>query len=73
MPKIFFMGKGDRKSKKGKIFMGSYGKTRPRKWKKSKPVATASAAPAAEEKQKAVKKKPAAAPKKKKKEEQSPE
>ncbi|HIX55053.1 MAG TPA: 30S ribosomal protein THX [Candidatus Sphingobacterium stercoripullorum] len=25
------MGKGDRKTKKGKIFLGSYGKTRPRK------------------------------------------
>lgn len=25
------MGKGDKKTKKGKIFMGSYGKTRPHK------------------------------------------
>ena len=25
------MGKGDRKSRKGKIFMGTYGNTRPRK------------------------------------------
>ena len=25
------MGKGDRKSRKGKIFMGTYGVTRPRK------------------------------------------
>ena len=25
------MGKGDKKSKRGKIFMGTYGKTRPRK------------------------------------------
>ena len=25
------MGKGDRKSKRGKIFMGTYGNTRPRK------------------------------------------
>ena len=55
------MGKGDRKSRKGKIFMGSYGKTRPRKWKSSAKAATA--APAAE---KTAKKKPAV---KKKKEE----
>lgn len=27
------MGKGDKKSKKGKIFMGSFGKVRPRKQK----------------------------------------
>ena len=30
------MGKGDKKSKKGKIFMGSYGVSRPHKSKKSK-------------------------------------
>ncbi len=29
------MGKGDKKTKKGKIFMGSYGVTRPKKKKKS--------------------------------------
>jgi ribosomal small subunit protein bTHX len=28
------VGKGDRKSKKGKIFMGSHGKTRPKLKKK---------------------------------------
>ena len=28
------MGKGDKKSRKGKIAMGSYGKTRPHKEKK---------------------------------------
>ena len=28
------MGKGDRRSRKGKIFKGSYGKTRPRSRKK---------------------------------------
>ncbi|MFI5162483.1 MAG: 30S ribosomal protein THX [Sphingobacteriales bacterium] len=28
------MGKGDKKSRKGKIAMGSYGKTRPHKVKK---------------------------------------
>jgi 30S ribosomal protein S31 len=27
------MGKGDKKTKKGKIFMGSFGKSRPRKVK----------------------------------------
>ena len=31
------MGKGDRKTKRGKIFRGSYGKRRPRKsWKKKR-------------------------------------
>jgi len=29
------MGKGDKKTKKGKIFKGSFGKTRPRKKKKA--------------------------------------
>ena len=29
------MGKGDKKSRKGKIFQGSYGKTRPKKRKKA--------------------------------------
>lgn len=29
------MGKGDIKTKRGKIFRGTYGKTRPRKKKKS--------------------------------------
>jgi 30S ribosomal protein S31 len=34
------MGKGDKKSRKGKIAMGSYGKTRPRKIKPAaKPAA----------------------------------
>jgi hypothetical protein len=42
------MGKGDKKTKKGKIFQGSYGVTRPRKVKKA-------AAPA----KKAAKKAPA--------------
>jgi len=35
------MGKGDKKTKKGKIAMGSYGKLRPHDFKKSKPVETA--------------------------------
>jgi 30S ribosomal protein S31 len=43
------MGKGDKKSGKGKRFQGSYGKTRPRKKKKS-------AAPAAAKKKAAPKK-----------------
>lgn len=34
------MGKGDKRSFKGKVFKGSYGKTRPRK----KPKTTAAAA-----------------------------
>jgi 30S ribosomal protein S31 len=35
------MGKGDKRTKKGKIFRGSYGKRRPRKLKKIKPKAPA--------------------------------
>ncbi|MGH9320962.1 MAG: 30S ribosomal protein THX [Vicinamibacteria bacterium] len=31
------MGKGDRKTKRGKIFQGTTGKTRPKTKKKSKP------------------------------------
>jgi len=38
------MGKGDKKTKKGKIAMGSYGKKRPHDFKKAK-----TAAPAVEE------------------------
>ena len=33
------MGKGDKRSKKGKIFSKSYGKRRPRKLAKKKPAA----------------------------------
>ena len=50
------MGKGDKKSGKGKRFMGSHGKTRPRKKKKS-------AAPAKAAKKKAPAKKAKAAAK----------
>jgi 30S ribosomal protein S31 len=32
------MGKGDKKTRKGKIAMGSYGKTRPHDFKKTKPA-----------------------------------
>jgi len=35
------MGKGDKKTKKGKIAMGSYGKTRPHDVKKTKPAEAA--------------------------------
>jgi 30S ribosomal protein S31 len=31
------MGKGDRRSKRGKIFRGSFGKTRPKKKKTKQP------------------------------------
>jgi 30S ribosomal protein S31 len=31
------MGKGDRRSRKGKIWRGSFGKTRPKKKKSQKP------------------------------------
>jgi 30S ribosomal protein S31 len=51
------MGKGDRKSRKAKIWKGSYGNTRPRKRKKSNAVKSAASAK--------PKKAAAAAPKKK--------
>jgi 30S ribosomal protein S31 len=35
------MGKGDKRSFKGKVFKGSYGKTRPRHRKKAAAAATA--------------------------------
>ena len=38
------MGKGDKRSFKGKVFKGSHGKTRPRKKKKSALAAAAAAA-----------------------------
>jgi 30S ribosomal protein S31 len=34
------MGKGDKKTRKGKIAIGSYGKTRPHDVKKNKPAVT---------------------------------
>ena len=34
------MGKGDKRSRKGKIFKGSYGKTRPRHKKKAAAATT---------------------------------
>ncbi len=40
-PGTIIMGRGDKRTKKGKIFAGSYGKTRPRGGKKT------TAAPAA--------------------------
>jgi 30S ribosomal protein S31 len=49
------MGKGDKKSRKGKIAMGSYGNSRPHHVKKDAPVAVAKeekAAPAKAEKAK---------------------
>jgi 30S ribosomal protein S31 len=36
------MGKGDKRSKKGKIYRGTYGKRRPRKKKKPAPAKRAS-------------------------------
>lgn len=35
------MGRGDRKTKKGKIFRGSHGKSRPKPGKKNKVVSSA--------------------------------
>lgn len=40
------MGKGDKKTRKGKIAIGSYGKTRPHDLKKAKPAETLPAAAA---------------------------
>ncbi len=37
------MGKGDKRSFKGKVFKGSYGKTRPRKGKKKQATAQSTA------------------------------
>lgn len=36
------MGKGDRRTKRGKIFRGTFGKTRPRKKKKNKLISNQS-------------------------------
>jgi 30S ribosomal protein S31 len=57
------MGKGDKRTKKGKIFRGSFGKTRPgRRPKKAGPVPAAAAtpAPAAKKASPATRKKAAA-------------
>jgi len=40
------MGKGDKKTRKGKIAIGSYGKTRPHDIKKTKPAEAATETPA---------------------------
>lgn len=45
------MGRGDKRSTKGKIFKGSFGKTRPRHVKK-KAAATTTATQAAQQKKK---------------------
>ena len=58
------MGKGDKKSKKGKIFMGSYGVTRPHKKKKSKSASPKKIEKKAEKAEKVVKAEKVAAPKK---------
>jgi 30S ribosomal protein S31 len=46
------MGRGDKKTKKGKIFKGSFGKSRPAKpaKKSAVPVSAAAPAPAAKDK-----------------------
>lgn len=57
------MGKGDKRTKKGKIFRGSFGKTRPGKRKKKDvavPAAAATPAPAAKKASPATRKKAAA-------------
>jgi len=44
------MGKGDKKTRKGKIAMGSYGKTRPHHAEKTETAATKTAATKPEKK-----------------------
>lgn len=44
------MGKGDKRSFKGKVFKGSHGKTRPRHLAKKTPVATPAPASAHQKK-----------------------
>jgi 30S ribosomal protein S31 len=44
------MGRGDKKTKKGKIFKGSFGKSRPANPAKAKKTAAAAAAASAEKK-----------------------
>jgi len=46
LKKIITMGRGDKKTKKGKIFKGSFGKSRPAKVAKKSVVAAAPAAAA---------------------------
>jgi 30S ribosomal protein S31 len=53
---ILFMGKGDKRTRRGKIFSGSFGKSRPAKTKTQVKVA-AVAQPKAEPKKKAARKK----------------
>ncbi len=50
------MGRGDIKSKKGKIFAGSFGKSRPAKSKKAVPAKKEAAPAAAPAKKSAAKK-----------------
>ena len=52
------MGKGDKRSKRGKIHIGSYGRTRPRKKAAKKAIAAAKKGKAAPKKA-TTKKKPA--------------
>jgi len=47
------MGKGDKRTKKGKIFAGSFGKSRPKSTRKKAYVAPAADAPKATKKKKA--------------------
>jgi ribosomal small subunit protein bTHX len=48
------MGRGDKRSFKGKVFKGSYGKTRPRHEQKKDVSATAGSTPGAAQKKKAA-------------------
>ena len=57
------MGKGDKKSRRGKIIMGSYGVSRPKSTKGKSFVKVETAAAEVEEKVKKVSEKPKAEPK----------
>lgn len=57
------MGKGDKRSFRGKIVMGTYGKNRPRKLAANTAALTSQPTPAAAVKEKEKKEKPATKPK----------
>ncbi len=54
--KIYYMGRGDRRTRKGKIFAGSFGNARPAREKKSEVTEQATAVVSAETKKKSEKK-----------------
>ena len=63
--KLIFMGKGDKKTRRGKVTAGSYGKTRPRKSGTSKVAAPKVEAKAEKPKKAVAEEKPKTTRKKK--------